>query len=291
MKKHIIGILILLLVLSLLGVGIWFAVRKNNTKNLYEANTEFIEDDNTANLLESISQAEALYQAKVFSAENRLTILHATISKIDCFEQDLSSYLILSNKTNKTTNKLSKNYKSLSNSRKSLIGDYNEYITRMKGNIAVDGTALTDLYNDIFSKTCDYVYKYNNCFNATFKYAFDKIYKVDTIKSELYTLYSASVNNLLNNISNSQFKSVNLINRLNGGLHLEDSNILIKDSIAGGEFGLQSRSFKKYFNSCNLTALIENFETYYATASSINPTTETSYEKLTVYYAKQILEI
>ena len=291
MKKHILGILILILVLSIIGVGIWFFIKKNNLKTLYKVRCEFVLNNDEEILLSNITQAESLYQSKVLPTENRLTVLHTVISKIDSFEKDLTSYLMLSNDTNSTTNKLTKTYKDLSSSRKALIDDYNEYIVRMQGNTNIDGNSIQNLYNEIFTKTNDFVYKYNDCFNATFSYTFNKVYKVSTIKSQLYSLYSATVNNLLNNISNYSFRSTALINRLNGGIYLDNNNLHIKESVEGGEFSLPSQNFKKHFNSCNLESLVTNFETYYSTVYSINPSTETSNEKLAVYYAKQILEI
>ena len=117
------------------------------------------------------------------------------------------------------------------------------------------------------------------------------MYKVDTIKEELYTLYSLGVNNLLNSISNNRFASENvtLITRLNNGIKLSNGNISIKSSVDGGEFSIDAIKFKTHFNNSNLNTLITNFNTYYS--ESINISTETSNEKLAVYYAKKILEM
>ena len=289
MKKHIIIITSIILILSIVGVGIWFVVKKNNSKPLYSVSCEFVESSD-ANLLQSdISIAENLYRNKVISTETRLTTLQQVIAKLDSFEADLSSYLLLSKAKPSSTNKLSKSYKDLESVRSVLIKDYSEYITRMSGNTNISGPALKELYNDIFNKTVNYVYKYNSCFIQTSNYVFTKVYKVDTIKTELYLMYSASVTNLLNNISNNQFASTATIDKLNTGLTLSNGNLHIRENIQGGEFSLEALNFKKYFNSCNTGSLISNFETYYNML--INPNTETSSEKLTVYYAKLILEI
>lgn len=289
MKKHIIIIISIILILSLAGVGVWFVVKKNNSKPLYSVSCEFIQSSDTQTLISKIGDAEDLYQNKAVSTEDRLTTLQQTISKLDNFETDLTSYLLLSNAKASSTNKLSKSYKDLASVRSALIKDYNEYITRMSGNTNISGTALKDLYNELFNKTVNYVYKYNTCFIATSNYVFTKVYKVDCIKTELYTLYSAGVSNLLNNISNSQFANTSLITKLNNGIKLVDGNIFIKENIQGGEFGTEALNFKKYFNNSNLDTLINNFETYYN--MSINASSETNSEKLTVYYAKLILEI
>lgn len=289
MKKHIIAISVLIIILALAGVGIWIVVKKNNSQPLYNVSYEFIANEDTATLSNNIATAESLYQSKAISSETRLTTLKTIIDKIDTFEADLNSYLLLSKSKASSTNKLRKTYKSLSGTRSVLIKDYNEYITRMSGNINISGSAINDLYNDIFNKTVDYIYKYNDCFKSTSKHVFSKVYKVDNIKNELYLLYSIGVNDLLNNISNSKFDSTIVINRLNNGIRLVDGNAYIVSSISGGEFSVEALNFKKYFNKCNHNTLIDNFETYYNTAININ--IETSNEKLAVYYAKLILEI
>lgn len=289
MKKHIIAISILIIVLALTGVGIWLVVRHNNSKPLYKVTYEFISSEDTYTLSNNILKAENLYQSKVLSSETRLTTLHTIITKIDAFEEDLNSYLLLSSSTSSTTRKLNKNYKSLTKKRSYLITNYNEYITRMSGNINISGTALNDLYDDIFNKTVEYIYKYNSCFKSTSSYVFNKVYKVDNIKNELYLLYSLGVNNLLNNISNNQFTNTNLIARLNNGIKLVNGSIYIVESIKGGEFSPEALKFKHHFANSNLDTLIQDFETYYN--SSININNETSSEKLAVYYAKIILEI
>ena len=230
-----------------------------------------------------------MYKEKVSSGETRLTTLKTVICQIDSFEADLNSYLLLSNIKASSTNKLSKNYKNLSSNRKILIDGYNEYITRMKGNINVDGSALQDIYNDIFDQTVQYLTKYNSCFKATTNFVFNKAYKPDSIKYELYSLYSAGVKNLLDNINNNTFHNTTTISRLNNGIKLVNNNLYITPTIAGGEFSAEALKFKKHFNNSNIPLLIENFETYYS--SSININTETSNEKLAIYYAKLIINL
>lgn len=288
MKKHIVAILIIILILALAGTGIWFVMKRNNIKPLYKANCEFTVSKDTSDLCSKMTEAQTLYNM-IFASETRLTTLQSVILKLDSFDKDLNSYLVLLNKESKTSKKLSKSYADLIKTRKSLITDYDEYIVRMSGNINADGTAVQNLYNELFNKTVDYLYKYNKCFNLTSTYVFDKIYKADNIKEELYTLYSLSVNNLLNNISNNRFNNTTLITRLNNGIRLLNNNLHIIESVKGGEFSVESIKFQQYFNHSSLTVLIDNFNTYYA--ESINPNVETSNEKLAVYYAKQILEI
>lgn len=290
MKKHIIIISVVVLILSLAGVGIWLGVRNKNIKPLYPANCEFVFSEDGEMLTDKITAAQTLY-ASVSSSDTRLTTLQTIIFKIDSFEQDLNAYLTLSNDKPKNTKSLSKSYSNLSNSRTTLIKDYNEYITRMSGNTQADGPMMQKLYNELFNKTANYLRAYNNCFLNTSNYVFEKVYTANSIKAPLYSLYSNGVNNLLSNIKNSQFSDLTLINRLNNSIKLENQNICLKNSVAGGEFSLEALNFKKYFSSSNISTLIQNFEVYYSAASSINPTTETSSEKLAVYYAKQILEI
>lgn len=288
MKKHLIAILIIFLVLCLTGGIVFIIVKNNKITPLYKASCDFILSEDTELLSTKINQSQELYNV-IISGDSRLTTLNSIISKIDSFEKDLNSYLILSNAKPKTTKSLSKSYSSLNKYRKQLLTDYDEYITRMSGNINADGPMVQNLYNDVFNKTVQYIYKYNTCFNATYTFVFNKVYTARTIKNEAYLLYTLGVNDLLNNISNNNFSSTTLITRLNNGLNLTNGNIEIRNSVIGGEFGSNALNFKKYFNSCNHTNLIENFNTYYST--SINPNIETSYEKLAVYYAKQIWEI
>jgi hypothetical protein len=294
MKKHLLAIVIIVLVLSLGGVGIWLYVRNRNIKPLYQASCEFIHDEDTALLKNKILQAEdKMTEAEQLhslpSSGNRLSTLNQIIDKIDIFEQDLNTYLVFNNAKPKTTKNLSKSYTNLSKSRTILLREYDEYITRMSGNLNADGHAIENLYNEIFNKTVNYRYKYNACFNQTSSYVFENVYKVDTIKSELYLLYSLGVNNLLNNISNNNFKNTTLITKLNNGIILSNGNIDIKDSVKGGEFSIMAFKFKSHFNKSNLSTLVENFDTLYNI--NINPDNEISNEKLAIYYAKQILEI
>lgn len=286
MKKHFIAILIITLILAIAGTSVYFIVKHSKPTPLYKANSSFILDEDTTSLTSKITQAQTLY-AKEVSGDTRLLVLHNAINKLDTFELDLNSYLVLNTVKAKSTKKLSKMYSNLNSSRNTLIKNYDEYITRMSGNLNADGNAIQKLYNDIFNKTVAYLYDYNTCFIQTSNFVFSKVYKAGTIKTELYTLYSLSVNNLLNNIKNNQFENTSLITRLNNGINLNNNNIVIVASVNGGEYSTQALNFKKYFNSSNLTVLVENFNTYYN--ASINVDTETSSEKLAVYYAKQIL--
>ena len=288
MKKHLIAILIIVLVLSLAGVGVWFFMRNRNIKPLYEANCEFVLSKDSDLLKSKIEQAENLY-AKVVNGETRLTTLNQVIDKIDTFEKDLNSYLVLSNAKPKTTKKLSKSYTNLIDARSTLIREYDEYITRMSGNLNADGQAVQKLYDAIFNKTVSYIYKYNECFSSTSSYVFSKVYTVGNIKAELYSLYALGVNNLLNNISNNRFTNTVLISKLSSGINLSNGNINIRSNVVGGEFSQIAYKFKSHFNNSNKAILIDNFTTYYNTA--INANIETSNEKLAVYYVKQILEI
>ena len=288
MKKHLIVVLIIILIAALTGTGIWLFVRYNNVKPLYKANCEFVFSEDTTSLTNKITQAQTLYN-QVIASETRLVTLNEIISKINNFERDLNSYLVLLNSKSKTTKKLSKSYTNLTKTRSILITDYDEYITRMSGDINADGPAIQNLYNDIFNKTVDYLYDYISCFSSTSNYVFSKVYTVDTIKAELYSLYSLGVNELLNNISNNQFAYTIIISRLNNVISLTNGNMTIKSSIIGGEFSQEAFKFKQHFNNSDLSVLIDNFNIYYGL--SINVNLETSNEKLAVYYAKKILEI
>lgn len=288
MKKHIIRILIIVLILALLGTGAWIFVRRNKVKSLYQASCDFVINEDSSTLISKMTNAQNLYNS-ILSSESRLTTLKTIIIKMDEFEKDLNSYLVLSTAKAHKTKRLSKSYSSLIKSRKTLINNYDEYITRMSGDINADGPAIQILYNNLFNKTVGYLYSYNNCFQQTSNYVFSKVYKADSIKSELYTMYSLGVTNLLNNISNNKFSSTTLITKLNNGITLFNGNIKLVDAIKGGEFSVEALNFKKYFNNSDLSILINNFNTYYN--STINLDTETSNEKLAIYYAKLILEI
>lgn len=288
MRKHLIAILIILLVLTLIGTGVWLVVSYNKTKPLYQSHCDFILDEDTNDLSTKMAQAQTLYTS-LFSSETRVATLHTIVEKIDTFEKDLNTYLILHASNSKTSKKLSKNYSTLSSKRATLIKNYNEYITRMSGDINAEGPMVQNLYNDLFDKTVTYLISYNKYFISTSNYVFNKVYKAESIKPELYSLYSAGVSDLLNNISNHNFDSTILINRLNNGIKLSNNNIFIKNTIVGGEFGTNAIKFQQYFNNSNLENLVKNFNTYYGL--TISPITETSNEKLAVYYAKTILEI
>lgn len=288
MKNLLKIVLITILIAGAIGGGYWLFANYKSPKTLYKANCDFIVNNDTESLIENMSYAQTLYDS-IVPSDRRIETLNIIISKIDNFEQDLNAYLVLSTANAKSTKSLSREYSSLTKSRKSLITNYEEYIDRMSGNTQADGPMLQQLYNDLFVKTVKYLRDYNNCFGKTTNYVFTKVYNADSIKHQLYTLYSCAVTDLLNNITNNQFNSVVTITRLNSGINLENNNIKIKNNVSGGEFSTNALNFKKYFNSSNLTTLVSNFNTYYGL--TINPITETSNEKLAVYYAKLILEV
>lgn len=288
MKKILKFTLVTILLFAVAGTCIWFVFGRNN-KSLYKANSDFILHKDTQTLELLMTEAQTLHNT-VSPTDRRVEVLKIVINKINSFEQDLNVYLITSTAKANSTKKLSNTYSSLTKIRTSLIKDYNEYITRMSGDTQADGPMTAKIYNDIFNKTVEFLRKYNNCFKSTSDYVFDKICKFDNIKTEIYTLYSAGVNNLLNNISNNQFSTLSLINRLNSGIRLDSTNnIVIKNSAKGGEFNVAALNFKKHFNNSDINNLVQNFNTYYN--ETIDISTETSNEKLAVYYAKQILEV
>ena len=291
MKKHIMAIIIVLCVISLVGVGIWFFVRKNKAQPLYETCIDFAYSSNTKTLLDNITEAQNLYSQKSHSGDTRLTTLGDIVLKLDIFQKDLSSYLILSNAKPSTTNKLSKSYKSLSGTRNVLLTNLDEYITRMSGNTNISGSAINDLYNDILEDTTSYIYRYTNCIKSLNIHVFNKVYKSDNIKYEIYSLYIESVNNLLNNVSNHQFSSTSLITitRFNSNIQIVDGVVKLRETSLGGEFSNNALMFKSNFNKSNVSELVKNFETYYTV--TINPTIETNAEKLTVHYLKLIMEV
>ncbi len=290
MTKRIITILVITLALSLVGATAFLIVKNTKKVPLHQAHLDFAYSKDCVKLTDCMTEAETLYQTKVASGETRLTTLQNVIMELDSFEKDLNTYLTLSSTKNSTTNKLSNKYQSLTRERNHLISNYNEYIVRMKGNINIEGNATKTLYNQIFDQTVDYVYKYNDCFKANYTYIFSKVYKPETIKRELYSLYSAGVSDLMDNISNHQFENINLIEYLNNKINLNTSgNVIINSSIDGGEFSVDALNFKKYYNLSNTEILINTFKT--TTPSSINPETETSSEKLAIYYINQLLEV
>lgn len=290
MKKHLVIVAIITLVLMLAGVGLWIFKRNNNATPLYQASCEFAINQDAVKLLTNMETAQDLHiLAQPHSGDTRLTTLSSIIGKLDLLNSDLNSYLTLSNaKPNKTKN-LSKQYLNLTKTRSTLLKVYDEYIVRMNGDHNVDGPIVQSLHNDLVNKTINYINNYNTCFISATQYVFSKVYTIDTIKTEVYTLYSAGVSKLLNSNSNNQFTATTLIDKLNNGIQLVNGNIKIKTSVLGGEYSDIAFRFKTFFNRSNLNDLINNFVTYCST--SINENTETSNEKLAVYYAKKLLEI
>lgn len=288
MKKHIVALLIMVLVLTLTGTGIWLVIHNNDIKPLYKTSCEFIHHNNTNELVDKITVAQTKTTVDIPN-KDRLTVLQNIIVKIDTFEKDLNSYLSLSTVKAKNTKKLSKSYEDLLKTRKALIKNYDEYITRMSGDLNPGESAIQSLYNELFNTTVSYIYKYNDCFKSTTSHVFSKVYTGESIKPELYTLYSLGVSNLLNNISNNQFTNTALITRLNNIINLSNGNIQIVSTIKGGEFSVEALNFQTHFNNSNLSILIDNFNAYYSL--SINPNVATSSEMLAVYYAKLILGV
>lgn len=291
MKKHLIAILVVLCIASLVGVGIWFVVQRNKTPSLYQSCTSFVTDGNTKTLSQGMTKAQQLYAAKGSSADTRLTTLHNVILKLDLIQNDLNSYLILSNAKPSSTRKLVKSYKSLSSARSKLITNYAEYTTRMSGDTNISGSSVKDLYDDILGKTSSYIYKYHDCIKSINNYVFSKVYTPDTIKKEIYLLYLVSTENLLNSMSNYQFENSSLITitRFNNNIKLTNGVINLRETALGGEFSHHAIMFKNNFNKSNHSTLIKNFENYYS--STVNVTTETNVEKLTVHYLKLIMEV
>ena len=288
MKKHIIAILIIICILALVGVGIWLIVRNNKTSNLFTNVSSFVYSDDAENLSSKINTANELYQSKVDSADQRLTISRNIIIKLDEYNKNLNNDIVFSKNTSSTANTLNKSYRDLTGVRTLLLQDYDQYITRMSGNIHADGTAVYDLYNDIFNKTIEYITKYNTSFANINNYC-QSLKQSNNLKYSIYSLYSSSVNNLISNISNHQFSNINSITILNNIIKSDHSNILINPSLVGGEFSMEALQFKQFFNNSNLNNIVENFDSYYN--STIDVGSEKSNEKLAVYYLKLILEV
>ncbi len=290
MKKRIILFTIITLILAIICTGIWLIINRSKPKQLYKVSCEFTNTEVSSELVSKITTAQDLYSI-ISTSDNRIPVLKNIIIKLDSFEKDLNSSMVLisSKKNSKSANELSKSYSNLIKSRKQLLKIYDEYITRMSGNINADAVPapLQNLYNELFGKTIDYLYEYNNCFKDSSKFVFEKVYKIDTIKLEVYSLYSLAVDNLLNTITNNRFSNTTLITKLNSGINVNNGILQLSPSIVGGEFSLQALKFKHHFNNSNKNNLIINFNSYYS--QSINPATETSSEKLAVYYAKLIL--
>ena len=259
MKKRIILFTIITLILAILCTGIWLVISRNKPKSLYNVSCEFTNSKASSELTEKMTTAQTLYNV-ISTSDNRIPVLKSIIIKLDGFEKDLNSSMVLisSKKNTKTADELSRSYSNLIKSRKKLIKIYDEYITRMSGNINADGTPapLQNLYNQLFNKTVDYLYEYNKCFNSTSKYVFEKVYTIDTVKLEVYSLYSLAVDNLLNTITNNKFTGTTLITKLNSGINVTDGVLQLSPSIVGGEFSLQALKFKHHFNNSNLNNLI-----------------------------------
>ncbi len=296
MKKHFLGILIFVLVLLVCGVGFYIYTNNFKAKPLYETNTQFVINEDTENLILKINDAHDSY---IYSGETRLTTLSLIISKLDSFEKDLNSYLVLSNINTSSTKKLSKSYENLTKHRKALITNCEEYITRMEGDKNADGPAIQNLYNDLFNKTLKYVKEYNKCFESTSKFVFSKVYKADTLKTEVYSLYSKALQDVIDNVANNRFGDLSLINRLNKGVTLSNIptslnttkllnyNLNINSSIEGGEFSTIAQNFKTNFKNSDMQILVENFNSYYR----LNFNNCDSNEKLAVFYLSQLLNL
>lgn len=287
MKKHIKIILIVITVLAVCGVGLWFVFSRTKTETLPKTVNSFIEHTNTTDLHARLETSQELY--KKHYNETRLNSLKDVLVKLDGFEQDLNVYLINCNAKAKSTKDLAKMYNDLSASRSKLIKDCDEYIVRMRGNTSAEGKTVKTLYNNLFNKVASYLYQYNTCFLNTSNYVFTHVAPSNNIKLQMYSLYSLGVQNLLDNISNNQFKELTTINHLNSLIKLDQNlNLVLKASVSGGEFNILALNFRKYYNSADKNDLITNFNSYYQ--QTINPNTETSNEKLAVYYLKQIVE-
>ena len=289
MKKHLKVILIVISIIAVCGVGLWFALSRTKTETLPNTVSAFVEHDNTADLHTRLTTSQSLY-SKHYSTDIRLNTLKDILAKLDEFEQDLNTYLIMCNAKAKETKTLTKSYNNLSSIRTNLIKDCDEFIVRLKGNTSAEGQTVKSLYNNLFNKVANYLQEYNNCFLNTSNYIFNSVTSNSNIKLQLYSLYSYGVSNTLNNISNSQFKDLTIIKKLNTSIKLDEhNNLILKSSVAGGEFSVLALNFKKFYDNCDKNALIDNFNTYYSL--NISPDTETSNEKLAVYYVKQILEV
>lgn len=289
MKKHFKVIIIVISVLAVCGVGLWFVLSRTKDKPIQDVVNSFIENTDTSNLHARLETSQSLYSKHY--TDTRLNSLRSVLVKLDDFEQDLNTYLTVCNIKPKTTKDLSKSYNELSSARASLIKECDEYIVRMQGNTLAEGQTVKSLYNSLFNKVASYISQYNSCFLNTTNFVFSSVTSSNNIKHQMYTLYSHGVKNLISNISNSQFKELKTITRLNSLITLDEyNNIQLKSSVVGGEFSILALNFKKYFNSSNKDALVSNFNIYYD-SSNINVDTETSNEKLTVYYLKQITEV
>lgn len=289
MKKHFKVIIIVISVLAVCGVGLWFVLSRTKDKPIQDVVNSFIENTDTSNLHARLETSQSLYSKHY--TDTRLNSLRSVLVKLDDFEQDLNTYLTVCNIKPKTTKDLSKSYNELSSARASLIKECDEYIVRMQGNTLAEGQTVKSLYNSLFNKVASYISQYNSCFLNTTNFVFSSVTSGNNIKHQMYTLYSHGVKNLISNISNSQFKELKTITRLNSLITLDEyNNIQLKSSVVGGEFSILALNFKKYFNSSNKDALVSNFNIYYD-SSNINVDTETSNEKLAVYYLKQIAEV
>lgn len=287
MKKHLKVILIIILILSVCGVGLWFALSRTKTETLPKTVNAFVEHRDRKDLSSRLTTCQSLY-SKHYN-DSRLNSLKDILSKLDEFEQDLNIYLIMCDAKAKTTKDLTTSYNKLSTSRATLIKNCDEYIVRMSGNTLAEGEPVKDLYNALFNKVCNYILEYNSCFLNTSEFVFSSVTSSSNIKFQLYSLYSHTVLNTLSNITNAQFKDLAAIKQLNSSIKLNNyGNVILKNSLAGGEFNITALNFKNYYNSSNKNDLAANFSNYYS--SNINVSTETSNEKLAVYYFKQIME-
>ena len=292
MKKHLKVILIILLILSIGGAIAWLFLSRTKYEPLPSTVSAFIESDDTKYLHSQLEISQQLYNEH-YGTDYRLRKLKNILSKLDEFEQDLNTYLVTCDAKPKTTKDLTQSYKNLSSTRTKLLKECDAYIIRMEGNTSAEGQTIKALYNSLFDVVADYILQYSDCFRNTSNYIFSSVTNNSGIKAEIYSLYSYGVRQTLTNVVNSQFKDLTTIDYLNNTIKLDASNgnkhnIAIPTTLDGGEFNILALNFKKYYNNSNKNELMSNFNTY--RLLDINPSTETSNEKLTIYYFKQMME-
>ena len=291
MKKHLKVILIVISILAVCGVGLWFVLSRTKIETLPNTVNSFIGSQETSDLQARLKTSQSLY-SKHASSDVRLTDLENILIKIDEFEQDLNTYLIMCTAKAKETKDLTNSYNNLSTSRTKLIKDCDEFIVRLRGNTEAESqtgqTTVKTLYNTLLDKVANYLQEYNKCFLNTSNYVFNSVTSNNNIKFQLYSLYSHGVSGFLNNMETESYLLT--IKKLNNSIRLDNhNNLVLKESIDGGEFNIQALNFKTHYNNSNKESLIDNFTDYLKL--NINPATETSNEKLAIYYAKKILEV
>lgn len=288
MKKQIILIVITMCSIILIGSGLWLYFSREKSTTLYQAQSSFLLSEDTTELKSKLQTSEDLYQP-INPTDSRISNLLVVLDKLNLFEEDLTSQTILNNTKSSKINKINKQYTKLKSERKELIKYCDTYIISMRGNTAVDGPYIQELYNNIFNKTTAYVYNYCVTIGSSADYIFTKINTSSNLKYQTLRIYIEAVKDCIENIKNNSFSDTFTLDNLNNLIVLVNGNIQLKSTVIGGEYSNQALKFVDNISKCDIKAFIDNFKVNYN--SIINDSKDTPAEKLAMLYLKQTLGV